>query len=260
MKVDLLVVEDLWKFYGKEVILKNVNFNVEKGETKVIIGPSGAGKSTLLRCINLLVRPDRGRIVLDGDVITERRDVHNIRSQIGFVFQHFNLFNHLTAIDNVLLGLIKVKRLSREDAMRKAKEALLSVGIAEDLWRKYPAQLSGGQQQRVAIARAIAMDPKIILFDEPTSALDPELIWEVLNVMEKLSRNGMTMIVVTHELGFAIKVAHEVMFMDGGTIIEKGLPEQILLNPRSERVRRFMERMWYLYSMDRKFWRSENAK
>ncbi len=251
MESNILVVENLWKFYGREVILKNINFTVKRGETKVIIGPSGAGKSTLLRCINLLVRPDRGRIILDGDVITERRDVHNIRSQIGFVFQHFNLFNHLTAIDNVLLGLIKVKKLPREEAMRRAKEALLSVGITEELWRKYPAQLSGGQQQRVAIARAIAMDPKIILFDEPTSALDPELIWEVLNVMEKLSRNGMTMIVVTHELGFAIKVAHEVMFMDGGTIIERGPPNQILLNPKGERIKRFMDRMWYLYSLNR---------
>ncbi|MEM0227215.1 MAG: amino acid ABC transporter ATP-binding protein [Ignisphaera sp.] len=246
----ILVVEDLWKFYGREAVLKNVSFTVRRGETKVIIGPSGAGKSTLLRCINLLVKPDRGRIILDGDIITGRKDVHSIRSQIGFVFQHFNLFNHLTAIDNVLLGLVKVKKLPREEAMRKAEEALLSVGITEDLWRKYPVQLSGGQQQRVAIARAIAMDPKIILFDEPTSALDPELIWEVLNVMERLSRNGMTMIVVTHELGFAVKVAHEVMFMDGGTIVERGSPEQILLSPKNERIRRFMERMWYLYSLD----------
>ncbi|MEM0501027.1 MAG: amino acid ABC transporter ATP-binding protein [Ignisphaera sp.] len=250
MADDILVVEDLWKFYGREAVLKNVSFTVRRGETKVIIGPSGAGKSTLLRCINLLVKPDRGRIILDGDIITGRKDVHSIRSQIGFVFQHFNLFNHLTAIDNVLLGLVKVKKLPREEAMRKAEEALLSVGITEDLWRKYPVQLSGGQQQRVAIARAIAMDPKIILFDEPTSALDPELIWEVLNVMERLSRNGMTMIVVTHELGFAVKVAHEVMFMDGGTIVERGSPEQILLSPKNERIRRFMERMWYLYSLD----------
>lgn len=246
----ILVVEDLWKFYGREAVLKNVSFTVRRGETKVIIGPSGAGKSTLLRCINLLVKPDRGRITLDGDIITGKKDIHSIRSQIGFVFQHFNLFNHLTAIDNVLLGLVKVKKLPREEAMRKAEEALLSVGITEDLWRKYPVQLSGGQQQRVAIARAIAMDPKIILFDEPTSALDPELIWEVLNVMERLSRNGMTMIVVTHELGFAVKVAHEVMFMDGGTIVERGSPEQILLNPKNERIRRFMERMWYLYSLN----------
>ncbi|MEM0152997.1 MAG: ATP-binding cassette domain-containing protein, partial [Ignisphaera sp.] len=171
MADDILVVEDLWKFYGREAVLKNVSFTVRRGETKVIIGPSGAGKSTLLRCINLLVKPDRGRIILDGDIITGRKDVHSIRSQIGFVFQHFNLFNHLTAIDNVLLGLVKVKKLPREEAMRKAEEALLSVGITEDLWRKYPVQLSGGQQQRVAIARAIAMDPKIILFDEPTSAL-----------------------------------------------------------------------------------------
>ncbi|MEM1678165.1 MAG: amino acid ABC transporter ATP-binding protein [Ignisphaera sp.] len=250
MADDILVVEDLWKFYGREAVLKNVSFTVRRGETKVIIGPSGAGKSTLLRCINLLVKPDRGRIILDGDIITGRKDVHSIRNQIGFVFQHFNLFNHLTAIDNVLLGLVKVKKLPREEAMRKAEEALLSVGITEDLWRKYPVQLSGGQQQRVAIARAIAMDPKIILFDEPTSALDPELIWEVLNVMERLSRNGMTMIVVTHELGFAVKVAHEVMFMDGGTIVERGSPEQILLSPKNERIRRFMGRMWYLYSLD----------
>lgn len=247
---EILIVEDLWKSYGNHIVLKGISFNVREGETKVIIGPSGSGKSTLLRCINLLVRPDRGSIVFDGIDITKlKSNISEIRSRIGFVFQHFNLFNHLTALDNVALGLIKVKRKSRSEAYNIAKEALLSVGITEDLWHKYPSQLSGGQQQRVAIARAIAMEPKIILFDEPTSALDPELVSEVLNVMENLSRKGMTMIVVTHEIGFAIKVADEIMFMDNGVIIERGDPRSIIFNPKNERVKKFMEKLLYVYKI-----------
>jgi len=247
---EILIVEDLWKSYGNHIVLKGISFNVREGETKVIIGPSGSGKSTLLRCINLLVRPDRGSIVFDGTDITKlKSNISEIRSRIGFVFQHFNLFNHLTALDNVALGLIKVKRKSRSEAYNIAKEALLSVGITEDLWHKYPSQLSGGQQQRVAIARAIAMEPKIILFDEPTSALDPELVSEVLNVMENLSRKGMTMIVVTHEIGFAIKVADEIMFMDNGVIIERGDPRSIIFNPKNERVKKFMEKLLYVYKI-----------
>uniref|UniRef100_A0A7C4BBY8 Amino acid ABC transporter ATP-binding protein n=1 Tax=Ignisphaera aggregans TaxID=334771 RepID=A0A7C4BBY8_9CREN len=247
----LLVVEDLWKFIDGKPVLRGVTFDVNEGETKVILGPSGAGKSTLLRCINLLIMPDRGKIVFDGEDVLRKRDIHSIRSKIGFVFQHFNLFSHMTALENVTLGLTKVKKLSKHEAEKKAKEALIAVGITEELWNKYPAQLSGGQQQRVAIARALAMEPKLILFDEPTSALDPELIWEVLNVMEKLAKAKMTMIVVTHEIGFAMRVANEVLFLDNGVILERGAPEQVILSPCNERVRRFMDRMKYVYNVDK---------
>ncbi len=247
---EILVVKDLWKSYGNHIVLKGISFSVREGETKVIIGPSGSGKSTLLRCINLLIRPDKGSIIFDGIDITKlKSNISEIRSRIGFVFQHFNLFNHLTALENVVLGLVKVRKKSREEAYNIAKEALLTVGITEDLWHKYPSQLSGGQQQRVAIARAIAMEPKIILFDEPTSALDPELVAEVLNVMENLSRKGMTMIVVTHEIGFAMKVANEIMFMDNGVIIERGDPKSIIYNPKNDRVRKFMEKLLYVYKI-----------
>ena len=249
MRDKLLIVEDLWKFIDGKPILRGVAFEINEGETKVIIGPSGAGKSTLLRCINLLVMPDKGKIIFDGEDILGKRDIHSVRSKIGFVFQHFNLFSHMTALENVMFGLIKVKKMSKNEAEKKAKGALAAVGITEELWDKYPAQLSGGQQQRVAIARALAMEPKLILFDEPTSALDPELIWEVLNVMERLAKARMTMIVVTHEIGFAMRVADEVMFLDNGVILEKGAPEQVILNPRNERVKRFMDRMKYVYSI-----------
>jgi polar amino acid transport system ATP-binding protein len=250
LKEELLIVEDLWKFIDGKPVLKGITFDVSRGETKVILGPSGAGKSTLLRCINLLIMPDRGRIIFDGEDVLKRRDVHNVRSKMGFVFQHFNLFSHMTALENVMLGLVKVKKMPKHEAEKKAKEALMAVGITEELWNRYPAQLSGGQQQRVAIARALAMEPKLILFDEPTSALDPELIWEVLNVMERLAKAKMTMIVVTHEIGFAMRVASEVMFLDDGMILERGPPEQVILNPRNERVKRFMDRMKYVYSLD----------
>ena len=250
LKEELLIVEDLWKFIDGKPVLKGITFDVSRGETKVILGPSGAGKSTLLRCINLLVVPDRGRIIFDGEDVLKRRDIHNVRSKMGFVFQHFNLFSHMTALENVMLGLVKVKKMPKHEAEKKAKEALMAVGIAEELWNRYPAQLSGGQQQRVAIARALEMEPKLILFDEPTSALDPELIWEVLNVMERLAKAKMTMIVVTHEIGFAMRVASEVMFLDDGMILERGSPEQVILNPCNERVKRFMDRMKYVYSLD----------
>jgi len=249
MRDKLLIVEDLWKFIDGKPILRGVAFEINEGETKVILGPSGAGKSTLLRCINLLVMPDKGKIIFDGEDILGKHDIHSVRSKIGFVFQHFNLFSHMTALENVMFGLIKVKKMSKNEAEKKAKGALAAVGITEELWDKYPAQLSGGQQQRVAIARALAMEPKLILFDEPTSALDPELIWEVLNVMERLAKARMTMIVVTHEIGFAMRVADEVMFLDNGVILEKGAPEQVILNPRNERVKRFMDRMKYVYSI-----------
>ncbi|MEM0005069.1 MAG: amino acid ABC transporter ATP-binding protein [Desulfurococcaceae archaeon] len=247
----LLFIEDLHKYYGKHHVLKGVNLAVNEGESVVIIGPSGSGKSTLLRCINLLVKPDKGRIVFDDEEITTGKiDVRRVREKIGFVFQHFNLFLHLTAIENVMLGLIKVKNYPREKARRIAEEALLSVGITEELWNKYPAQLSGGQQQRVAIARAIAMEPKLLLFDEPTSALDPELIGEVLKVMEKLANEGRTMIVVTHEIGFALKAADRVVFFDDGKIIEEGSPEEVILNPKTGRARRFLFSIRELYRLE----------
>ncbi len=244
----VLRVEELSKSFGDYEVLKGVTLAVREGETKVILGPSGTGKSTLLRCINLLLKPDKGRVFLDGEEITAPGvNIHKVRSRIGFVFQHFNLFIHLTALENVLLGLTEVRGLRREDALDVAAKALKEVGISEEHWGKYPAQLSGGQQQRVAIARALAMEPRVILFDEPTSALDPELIDEVLRVMERLAKEGMTMVVVTHELGFAFRAADEVIFMDGGKVIESGPPRKVILNPREERTRRFMSRLRRLY-------------
>ncbi len=243
MRDIVLKVEDLWKSYGKTSVLRGVSFEVRRGEVKVLMGPSGAGKSTLLRCINLLVRPDKGRIELEGDEVypNPSKSLSKIRQKIGFVFQHFNLFMHLTALDNVRIGLIKVKKMSKEEATRKAIEALEMVGIGKDLWHKYPAQLSGGQQQRVAIARAIAMEPSIILMDEPTSALDPELVGEVLRVIEELAKRKTTMLIVTHEMGFALKAADEIMIMDNGVIVERGSPKEIVRNPRHERTRRFIQ-------------------
>jgi polar amino acid transport system ATP-binding protein len=241
----VLRVEDLWKSYGKQTVLRGISFTVRRGEVKVIIGPSGSGKSTLLRCINLLVKPDKGRIELEGIEVYPRpaMSINKIRERIGFVFQQFNLFMHLTALDNVRIGLIKVKKMSKEEATKKAIEALRMVGIDESLWHKYPAQLSGGQQQRVAIARAIAMEPSIILMDEPTSALDPELVGEVLRVIENLAKQRKTMLIVTHELDFALEAADEIMVLDQGVIVEKGAPEEILRNPKHERTRKFIERI-----------------
>lgn len=243
----LLRVEDLHKRYGHEDVLKGVSFTVGRGETIAIIGPSGTGKSTLLRCVNRLTEPDRGRIWLEGIEITDSRtDLNQIRQQIGFVFQDFNLFAHLTALDNVRLGLLKVKRLSRKEATERAMAELARVGLA-DKARAYPAQLSGGQQQRVSIARALAMEPKLMLFDEPTSALDPELIGEVLQVMEALSKEGMTMLVVTHEMGFARSVCDRIIFMERGLIVEEGPPEELFKNPKQPRTREFLSKITELY-------------
>ncbi|MGB9861425.1 MAG: amino acid ABC transporter ATP-binding protein [Candidatus Bipolaricaulaceae bacterium] len=243
----LLRVEDLHKRYGKEEVLKGVSFSLEKGETKVIIGPSGTGKSTLLRCINRLTEPDRGRVWLeDVEITSPKVNINRIRAQIGFVFQDFNLFTHLTALDNVRLGLIRVKGMSKKEATARAMEELARVGLA-DKANAYPAELSGGQQQRVSIARALAMDPKLILFDEPTSALDPELIGEVLAVMEDLAKSGMTMLVVTHEMGFARTVADEIIFMEKGVIVEQGPPEQIFSSPKQPRTAEFLRRITDLY-------------
>jgi len=243
----ILKVEDLHKRYGAEEVLRGVSFEVHRGETKVIIGPSGTGKSTLLRCINRLTPPDKGRVWLDGVEVTHpKTNINKVRAAIGFVFQDFNLFTHLTALDNVRLGLLKVQGLDKQKATEIALEELRRVGLA-DKAGAYPAELSGGQQQRVSIARALAMDPKVILFDEPTSALDPELIGEVLEVMIDLAREGMTMVVVSHEMGFARSVADEIIFMEGGVIVEQGPPQQLFTNPKHPRTGEFLHKITELY-------------
>lgn len=247
-----LIVEDIHKAYGGTVVLKGISFQMYKGETKVIIGPSGTGKSTLLRCINRLTEPDQGRMVLDEDVIYDGEncdrvgDVNKIRSQIGMVFQDFNLFVHLNVLNNVRLGLIRVKRMSKKEATRRAMKELEAVGLSDKM-DAYPAELSGGQKQRVSIARAVAMDPRLVLFDEPTSALDPELIGEVLEAMTGLVKKGMTMICVTHELGFASRVADEIIFLEGGKIIEQACPKELFNHPKHQRTRSFIKSLGTLY-------------
>jgi len=243
----ILRVEDLHKRYGKDEILKGVSFELRRGETKVVIGPSGTGKSTLLRCINQLSVPDKGHVWLEDVEITHgKTNINHVRAQIGFVFQDFNLFNHLTALRNVSLALVRVKKVPKADAEKRAREELARVGLAEKV-NAYPAELSGGQKQRVSIARALAMDPKLILFDEPTSALDPELIGEVLEVMIQLARGGMTMIVVSHEMGFARAVADKIIFMEGGGILEEGTPTELFTCPRCERTGQFLRKISELY-------------
>jgi polar amino acid transport system ATP-binding protein len=247
MSDSLVRVENIRKSFGKNTVLDGVSFEIEKGSVKVIIGPSGTGKSTLLRCINMLAPPDSGRIWLQDTELTDpKTDLHQIRQKIGMVFQHFALFKHLKAIDNVTLGLVKVKKMSREAAHRKALADLDKVGLAGHA-DKYPAQLSGGQQQRVGIARALAMDPLLMLFDEPTSALDPELIGEVLQVMQNLAKEGMTMVCVTHEMGFAKSVANEIIFMEAGHVLEASPPQEMFSNPKNERTRSFLHKIAELY-------------
>ncbi len=239
----MIEVRNIHKSFGDLHVLRGVNLGVTKGEVLVIIGPSGSGKSTLLRCINLLVHPDSGEVFVDGTRVNSR-DIRPewVRQQVGMVFQSFNLFTHLTAIQNIKLGLLKVKKVDAEEAEKVARFELARVGLA-DKADAYPAQLSGGQQQRVAIARALALNPKVMLFDEPTSALDPEFIREVLDVMAKLADEGMTMVVVSHEMGFAKNVADQVVFMDGGLITESGSPEEIFEQPRTERMRAFISKI-----------------
>jgi len=243
----LLRVENIHKRYGKENVLTGVSFAMAKGETKVIIGPSGTGKSTLLRCINLLTPPDQGRVWLEDHEITHAKaNINKIRSQIGFVFQSFNLFAHLTALGNVRIAPMKVKGMKKAEATRLGMEELARVGLA-DKASAYPSELSGGQQQRVSIARALAMFPKLILFDEPTSALDPELIGEVLEVMVGLAKEGMTMVVVTHEMGFARAVADEIIFMEHGVIVEQGPPKEMFSNAKHPRTGEFLNKISELY-------------
>jgi len=239
-------LEKIYKKFGRLEVLKGVDLNVEKGEVVVIIGPSGAGKSTLLRCINLLERPTSGRVIFEGIDITrmDGRAVDKVRERIGMVFQHIDLFNHLTAIDNVTLAPMKVKGLSKSEAEHIARSLLERMGLGDKLY-SYPSQLSGGQRQRVAIARALAMQPDIMLFDEPTSALDPEMIKEVLDVMKALVNDGMTMVIVTHEMGFAKEVASRIIFMDDGCIIEEGTPKEIFSNPKEERTAMFLSKILY---------------
>lgn len=245
--MSLLKAEEIHKRYGEDEVLKGVSIALDRGETKVIIGPSGTGKSTLLRCINQLTAPDQGRVWLDGVELTRpRADINALRAQIGFVFQSFNLFSHLTALDNVRIGPRKVRGLKKDDATRLAMEELERVGLGGKAGA-YPAQLSGGQQQRVSIARALAMSPKLILFDEPTSALDPELIGEVLEVMIDLAKDGMTMLVVSHEMGFAGSVADEIVFMENGVIVEQGPPQKLFRTPEHPRTGEFLHKITELY-------------
>ncbi|NLJ48438.1 MAG: amino acid ABC transporter ATP-binding protein [Candidatus Atribacteria bacterium] len=243
----VLVVEDIHKSFGKTEVLRGVSFQVVRGETLVFIGPSGTGKSTLLRCVNQLTIPDRGKVWLNGEEVVHSHGKINVyRQKMGMVFQNFYLFDHLTALGNVEISLIKVKKMNKKEAKEKAMQELERVGMAQKA-NFYPAELSGGQAQRVSIARALAMDPEVMLFDEPTSALDPELTGEVLDVMKNLARAGMTMLVVTHEMGFASSVANQILFMEDGVILEKGTPEKIFYRPEFERTQKFLSKMTELY-------------
>ena len=239
----MIYVNNLEKSFGKNKVLKGVNEHIKKGEVVVVIGPSGSGKSTFLRCLNLLETPTKGDIVIDDMHLTEKDfDVDAMRKRVGMVFQHFNLFPHLTILENVTLAPIRHKMMTEEQAKEKAMELLNRVGVG-DKADNYPAQLSGGQKQRVAIARSLALSPEVMLFDEPTSALDPEMVGEVLEVMKQLAQEGMTMVVVTHEMGFAREVANRVFFMDGGGILEEGTPEQIFDHPQEERTKAFLSKV-----------------
>jgi polar amino acid transport system ATP-binding protein len=253
MTVPMVSAEGVHKRFGRLEVLKGITLNVDPGEVMCLLGPSGSGKSTFLRCINHLEKINSGRLTVDGDLVGYRQvgdklhelresEVAQKRAQIGMVFQHFNLFPHMTAIDNITCAPVHVRGIPGEQARASATELLARVGLA-DKADAYPVQLSGGQQQRVAIARALAMEPKLMLFDEPTSALDPELVGDVLKVMQQLCRDGMTMIVVTHEIGFAREVADTVVFMDGGVVVEAGPPDAVLGNPKHERTRAFLSKV-----------------
>ncbi|PKM71804.1 MAG: polar amino acid ABC transporter ATP-binding protein [Firmicutes bacterium HGW-Firmicutes-16] len=239
----MIKVENLSKWFGKHKVLNNINITVVPGEVVVIIGSSGSGKSTLLRCINFLEKPQKGTINIDGTEINcKSKNLHLVRRDVGMVFQHFNLFPHMTVMNNVIEGLTQVKKMNRQEALEVGRKMLDKVGMQEKA-DTYPSMISGGQKQRVAIARALAMNPKIMLFDEPTSALDPELVGDVLLVMKKLAADGMTMIVVTHEMGFAREVADRIIYMDEGRIVERGSAEDIYNNPQNERTKEFLSRI-----------------
>lgn len=249
----MIKMENVFKSFGPLEVLKDINFSVSKGEVVCIIGPSGSGKSTMLRCLNHLERITSGRVLIDGEMIDEKdagkdqlkisqKKVAEICAELGMVFQRFNLFPHMTVLENIIEAPVTVKKVSKQEAVDYAVELLIKVGL-QDKKDEYPSRLSGGQQQRVAIARALAMKPKIMLFDEPTSALDPELVGEVLEVMKELAREGMTMLVVTHEMGFAREVASRVIFMDKGEIMEEASPEEIFTRPKHERTKSFLQKV-----------------
>lgn len=239
----MIIVKDLHKKFGTNEVLRGIDCRVEEQEVVCLIGPSGSGKSTFLRCLNGLETITSGEVTVNGHLVSDRKtDINTVRQQVGMVFQHFNLFPHLKVLDNIMLAPVKVAGVSREEAREKAVNLLAKVGL-KDKTHAYPASLSGGQQQRVAIARALAMDPKVMLFDEPTSALDPEIVGEVLAVMQDLAREGMTMVVVTHEMGFAREVADRAIFMDGGVIVEEGSPSQVFGDPQHPRTQNFLSKV-----------------
>ena len=239
----MISVKNLVKSYGDHVVLNGVSEHIEKGEKVVVIGPSGSGKSTFLRCLNLLEEPTSGNIIFEGQDITDPKvDIDMVRRKMGMVFQQFNLFPHLSIIDNIKLAPVKLKIMSNDEAEKRARELLERVGLP-DKADAYPKQLSGGQQQRIAIARALAMNPDVMLFDEPTSALDPEMVGEVLQIMKELADDGMTMVVVTHEMGFAREVATRVLFMDGGNIAEQNNPKDFFENPQNPRLKEFLSQV-----------------
>lgn len=239
----ILEIKDLHKNYEKQEVLKGISTNVNRGDVIAVIGPSGCGKSTFLRSLNLLEVPTKGQILFEGTDLTDRKtNINVVRQKIGMVFQQFNLFPNMTIKDNIMLAPVKLGILSKEEASQKADELLERIGLG-DKAQAYPMQLSGGQKQRIAIVRSLAMNPDVILFDEPTSALDPEMVGEVLSVMKELARSGMTMVVVTHEMGFAREVANRVMFINEGVIAEEGTPDEIFSNPKSERLKEFLSRV-----------------
>ena len=239
----MIKVNNLHKSFGHLNVLNGIDEHIKPGEVVVVIGPSGSGKSTFLRCLNLLEKPNKGEIYVDDELINAPKvDVNKVRQKMGMVFQHFNLFPHLTVMENITLAPVKLKKMTKEQAQKKGEELLKIVGLS-DKADSYPVQLSGGQKQRIAIARSLAMEPEIMLFDEPTSALDPEMVGEVLDVMKNLAESGMTMVVVTHEMGFAREVATRVVFMDGGVVLESGTPEEIFDRPQNERTKLFLSKV-----------------
>ena len=239
--MSMIEIKGLKKSFGDLEVLKGIDQNVEEGEVLCIVGPSGSGKSTMLRCINRLEEPTAGEIYIDGELVTDK-NIDSMRTKMGMVFQSFNLFPHKSVLENLTIGPLNVKKVDEAEIKEKAMKLLERVGLAEKA-NEYPRNLSGGQQQRVAIARALAMDPEVILFDEPTSALDPEMVGEVLDVMKDLAKEGMTMVVVTHEMGFAKEVANKVIFMDGGYIVEQGTPDAVLGNPQEARTKDFLSKV-----------------
>ncbi len=238
----MIDIKNLHKAFGEVEVLKGIDLHIEPREVVALIGPSGSGKSTLLRCMNYLEEPTKGTVTVDGTLLDGEANINKVREEVGMVFQRFNLFPHMTVLENIMLAPMKVKKISRENAKATAEKLLARVGLA-DKAESFPSQLSGGQQQRVAIARALAMEPKVMLFDEPTSALDPEMVGEVLDVMRALAQDGMTMVIVTHEMGFAREVADRVLFVDDGQVLEQGSPQELFEHPQQERTKNFLSKV-----------------